>query len=632
MAAFTSKAAGNWSSGGQTTWTEIGVPGSGDTVTINHAITGDTNITINGIALNATLTMAAAKILTLQGNVTQGNAACILSAGAGIVFSTSGGDRKWLQGTGNSQASCKIVANGTSGAHCTISKIGTGYAWFDGGDEGSGALANCGGWELTYTDVTGIGNSAYTMAIGSNDFGIHHRRLLFCTFTNCGSLFLSHPYNWGAPDKDFRIEDCKFDTVPRGTVQIYQRTNAAGSGLRTCLRNSFSDQVDIALQATDSVDYNYFGNCGTFNCTLGSHNFARYISRLGSPTFYSGLTNLYILADHYDPADPALGLTEVGNPHFWNTSTQSTVNTGVVLEYPHEFSIDGGDGLYSTSASPDNTVLRRCISLPSMTDDQYSANLLALGTPTVNAVVQHCTVIGRGANLVATERDHSGTTCVAQLESNLVVGWTTGSGLGNDNWGTPAIDILLPHAGYAETDVVSSTGCKNNDIYYPIPATRLETNALTREGWGIRMTNAVDATNRTYSTGDPGFVDVARCAATYAVHMGWASALPTRPALPVNHANGSWITWLTAKRAALDAFHTNLMADPTQGTAAYTWITAGFVPTNTALDPSVLANQAVDGLTRGAMEFSGSGGVPDPPAPGRTGRLGRGGAGRPRHS
>ncbi|HWR49935.1 MAG TPA: hypothetical protein VN428_14125, partial [Bryobacteraceae bacterium] len=38
-AAFTSKADGNWNSAGQTTWTQTGIPGAGDTITITHTIT-----------------------------------------------------------------------------------------------------------------------------------------------------------------------------------------------------------------------------------------------------------------------------------------------------------------------------------------------------------------------------------------------------------------------------------------------------------------------------------------------------------------------------------------------------------------------------------------------------------------
>ncbi len=46
MALFTSKAAGNWSASGQTTWTQVGVPGNGDTVSISHAIAVDVNTTV----------------------------------------------------------------------------------------------------------------------------------------------------------------------------------------------------------------------------------------------------------------------------------------------------------------------------------------------------------------------------------------------------------------------------------------------------------------------------------------------------------------------------------------------------------------------------------------------------------
>lgn len=635
MAAFTTKATGNWSSSGQTTWNESGVPGSGDTVTITHAITGDTNITIDGIAGNGTLTMAAGKILTLQGNAAQGNAAFILSAGAGLVFSTSGGDRKWLQGTSNSQGSCKIVANGTAGNHCTISKIGAGHAWFDVGGEGDASIINCGGWECTYTDFSGIDKTGYTMAIGSADFGAHHRRFDHCTFTNCGALFLAHPYQWGgSSNNDFYFRSCTFDGVPAHTNVLYFRSNATGSGTTEFTNNGCNGYIDLSVPSTVLVDYNYFGNGGSFGCTLGPHNFVRETSRLHEYSFQA-LTNIYLLADHQDPADPILGLNEVGNPHFWDVFAQNTNNTGNVLEFPHEFNTDGGDGHYSTAAIPDNVVLTRSISLPSMTDDGMSAGLLAMGTPTRNAIVQHNTVMGRGANVAATERDHSGTTVIAQLESNLIVGL----GFGNDrlisgavDWATPLLDILLPHAGYAETDVVPASACKNNDIYYPSPAnfgTPPDTTGLVREGWAIRMTNPVDATNRNYLSGSPVFVDSARCCATYATTFLGATPLPTRPALPVNHGNASWVAWLTAKRAALDVFHTALMANPALGTAVWTWVRAGFVPTNAALDPATPANQGTDGLTRGAMEFAGAA---PPPTSGRTGRIGKGGHGRARHS
>lgn len=634
MATFTTKSAGNWSSSGQTTWNELGVPGTGDTVTINHAVTGDTNITINGIVINATLTMAQDKVLTLQGNVTQGNAAFILSAGAGLTFSTVGGNRKWIQGTANSQASCKFITQGTSLKPCTVQKIGSGYAWFDGGGEGDGSLLNCGGWECTYTTFTGIDkDGTYAMAVGSNDFGIHDRKFDYCTFNNCGAWFLAHPYGWGGDaSRTFYFKHCTFTNVPRQTNLVYFRSSGAATVEFT--NNACGDYVDITIPSAGLVDYNYFANGGSFNCTMGSHNFVRAISRTHEYA-YPSLTNLYILHDHQDPVDPILGLNDVGNPHMWDCLTQNTVNTGVVLEYPHEFNIDGGDGHYSTSATPDNVSITYSISIPSMTDDGYSALLLSMANPTRNAVLKHNTVVGRGAAVAADERDHTGLTVISQFESNLAVGFGYGNARGISggvDWATGAEDILLPHGGYSNVDVLPSSAVKNNDVYFPSPAnwgTPSDGTGLVREGWAIRMTNPVDASNRNYASGSPDFVDIGRNCVKYAVTFLGATPLPTRPAFPVNHSDSAWIAWLTAKRAALDVFHNALMADPTLGTAVWTWVRAGFVPTNTTLDPSVLANQGTDGLTRGAMAFSGAP-PPDPPASGRTGRLGKGGKGRPK--
>ena len=92
MATFTSKAAGNWSASGQTTWNEVGVPGNGDTVTISHAITVDTNTTIGSSPgesaatkaidlTGATLTISSGVKLTLRGDMQIGAATFVIGDG-----------------------------------------------------------------------------------------------------------------------------------------------------------------------------------------------------------------------------------------------------------------------------------------------------------------------------------------------------------------------------------------------------------------------------------------------------------------------------------------------------------------------------------------------------------------------
>lgn len=76
-ASFTSKATGNWSSSGQTTWNEVGVPGSGDTVTISngHTITQDSDVTVGATIVEGRMTQATGVTLTMQGSLTIGNGA-----------------------------------------------------------------------------------------------------------------------------------------------------------------------------------------------------------------------------------------------------------------------------------------------------------------------------------------------------------------------------------------------------------------------------------------------------------------------------------------------------------------------------------------------------------------------------
>lgn len=71
MAAFTSKATGNWSAGGQTTWNEAGVPGMGDNVTVQSPHTVTVDITLSaGDASDLALSINSGGTLTVADNVT----------------------------------------------------------------------------------------------------------------------------------------------------------------------------------------------------------------------------------------------------------------------------------------------------------------------------------------------------------------------------------------------------------------------------------------------------------------------------------------------------------------------------------------------------------------------------------
>ena len=84
-AAFTSKATGNWSTEGQTTWTEVGHPVAGDTVSI-----GAHTITVDVASACASITFSAAGTLACGANAVTMTSTFTLNATGTLTASTGG--------------------------------------------------------------------------------------------------------------------------------------------------------------------------------------------------------------------------------------------------------------------------------------------------------------------------------------------------------------------------------------------------------------------------------------------------------------------------------------------------------------------------------------------------------------
>ncbi len=148
MAAFTSKASGNANAGGQTTWNEVGVPGDGDTATVQagHTVTVTAPWTLGaaGATGTAALTIGAAADagggalvvnadLTLKGDLIQRrNHSVTVAAGVTVLFQVGAGvTYKWSTVNDPFVNWATIDLNGTVGSGVTIRAQGGGVGYLD---------------------------------------------------------------------------------------------------------------------------------------------------------------------------------------------------------------------------------------------------------------------------------------------------------------------------------------------------------------------------------------------------------------------------------------------------------------------------------------------------------------------
>jgi len=254
MAAFTSKATGNWSSGGQTTWNEVGVPGAGDTVTIGaHTVTVDVN-TIIGTSPNDATTKAitqsnAASLLVVGLGVTltvRGNFGMVhdsgltLRAGSSFIFDNalSGGSPIYTITNGGFS---DYVFEGTTGAHCTFGAI-----------VGQTCSISGAAWQAvtaTFTDFVRV--SGLTMTVIGGDVNLTN-----CTFTGCGQLVLPSASN----SLSVILRNLRFSGGSHASFDLtlsYQ--TAAISGTREMSGCVFEKAITYFSKSV-SVFHNYFGN------------------------------------------------------------------------------------------------------------------------------------------------------------------------------------------------------------------------------------------------------------------------------------------------------------------------------------------------------------------------------------
>lgn len=202
--AYTTTTAGNWSN--TATWGGTGPPTANDTVTITKAVTVDVNtsvgltaFTTGGtaavlISTGGSLTINSGVTLTLSGDLKHAADSIVtLNAGSTLNFATPSGQQAVWAFAGGGNYNAYLVANGTSGSHCTIETTsGTNTLMTIGQYRNMGVIT------ASYTDFSNFGTSAaYGIAVLTDYTNNANVSITNCTFTACnGKLTLGANNTW----------------------------------------------------------------------------------------------------------------------------------------------------------------------------------------------------------------------------------------------------------------------------------------------------------------------------------------------------------------------------------------------------------------------------------------------------
>jgi hypothetical protein len=342
MAAFTSKASGNWGASGQTTWNEVGVPGNGDTVTINagHTITvndartigtsggqGTTVITINqSVGTKGVLLITSGGVLTCRGD-------CLIQSGelritgtgtfqfdASLAASPSTtAYRIVCRSTGNPARYALLTMEGTNvNNRALITSVKTNNArngWIDAGDFFSVGV-NC-SW-ARWSNLGDVDNFGFdSQSFRTTDFiltdcvldstvnrirtGVHFLSGIFALtrtqYLNNGTFFSQGTIESGIPVVARTITDCSFNgTLDVALRSLELRNVYLGAGINSGLEGQLSVWENVFFYKNDGN-----GSSTTFPpCPIYSGTFFYYDNPAATNAHYVGMTGITYTTHSYD--------------------------------------------------------------------------------------------------------------------------------------------------------------------------------------------------------------------------------------------------------------------------------------------------------------------------------------------
>lgn len=228
---------------------------NGHTLTCDASVTcGDATTPASLAVSNASggtgiLNVSAGVTLTVVSNVHhRGTATWTFSAGSALVFNSST-ILTWT--IAESTRQCKLVFNGSSGSHCTVSSSGAAKGRFT---YTGGSAATASDFDASYTDFSDLGDASNAAALlygGSST--THLQRFDNCTFTTCGPVQLANCSATGTQS----FASCRWTggTGTRSLIPI--ATQALTSGTRL-LSNCALDK--ILGNSSSLLDWTITGN------------------------------------------------------------------------------------------------------------------------------------------------------------------------------------------------------------------------------------------------------------------------------------------------------------------------------------------------------------------------------------
>jgi hypothetical protein len=600
MAAISSAANGNWSTGA--TWTGGVAPGDGDTATVAHAvtITADTvigtgaNETVLAVATSATgasLTITGAK-LTIKGNATFGGAYMAGTIGTRLTLQPNGTTPGGIEFDGNSGVSPVVSIHvdvllrflGTTAGHCYVrTKSGTagGNGRFVNSDSNRSFFV-----EATYTDFSYLGDATYAgMKPAKATWAVSPANPLFtldhCTFDYCGAIPDIVLDETSKESVIFRMQDCVW-TNGVGTnsfvisVQSSHALTASGQRLiNRCVVMGPSARIWDATGFT--ITNNYFDKLISTNRDYLWTSFDGNLSRNTStnnndrPGMLGDATNNFYLLDPSDPASYGMGVLT----SYWSSSI-----TDNVFEYTGT-STSPTVAIYISEDNDRNkhTLIERnlCLPAPNATFGASGITLADLLDPAANdpygatQSVNHNTVCVGAFSGNAAMRTGGQPGEITSFKSNLF--WRDGTVDGQyaikdqNSSGTHANDLIAIPEGVSQADYngwwnlaltpptqFSAPNDKGNSTVYYLPL-------------------SVAPGTHDVEDVDPAFIAPTRSLAAWDAYKGGEGTIAGSLA--------------------------RLQADPTlTKTDLIPWVRAGFAPTAAAYNGT-----AHDGNTIGAVGF-----------------------------